>query len=239
MKKLLLFIFLAILTVNVAFADEKEPPHVMVFGTATTDVVPNEMNWSVQVQTKGMKLDAVAQEHDTNVQKVLSLLKDSKLPDKDIQTPHMQFGENWEYKNSRRYRDGYVATTVITFKLHDFSLYKKLWLGLADMPSVSVESVSFDNTNRIELQNSTRRKAIQAARQKATELAQAIGSEIAEPLFIEEEQMEIIRPMFNAAMNARAVAAPAGDEEGESLAPGTIPIKARVHASFRLVTSPK
>lgn len=239
MKKKFIGLFIVcFLFANLAFAQDKQPPpHVTVFGTATTEVVPDQMNWSVQIQTRGLKLATVAEEHDKTVQNILLLLKNSKLAKTNIQTSAMQFGENWEYRNNERLRNGYIATTSVSFKLNDFDLYKKLWLALADMPSVSVESVSFDHTKRIEYQNETRQKAIKAAKEKAAALAEAIGSEIGEPIFIEEEQDEIVRPMmFNNLRMAQAAAAP---EEGESVAPGTIPIKARVHASFRLLTNPK
>jgi hypothetical protein len=237
MKKFIASSIIGFCIASAALAEDKEPPHVTVFGTATTEVVPDQMLWSVRVQTRGLKLDAVAQEHDKNVQNVLLLLKNSKLAETNIQTAQMQFGENWEFRAGERFRNGYIATTSISFKLNDFDLYKKLWLGLAEMPSVSVESVNFDHTKRIEYQDETREKAIKAAKEKANALARAIGSEIGEPLFIEEEQDEIIRPMmFN---NLRMAAAGAAQEEGESVAPGTIPIKVRVHASFRLLTNPK
>ncbi|HZV35265.1 MAG TPA: SIMPL domain-containing protein [Verrucomicrobiae bacterium] len=228
-----------LMLIGTAFAQDKEaPPHVTVYGTATTEVVPDEMDWSVKIQTRGLNLSTVAQEHDKTVQNVLFLLKKSKLPDTNIQTAAMQFGENWEYRNNERLRNGYIATTYVTFKLHDFGQYKTLWFGFAEMPSVSVESVTFEHTKRIEYQNETRQKAIRAAKDKAFALAAAIGSEIGEPLFIEEEPTETIMPMnyFN---NTRLAAADAVSEQGESVAPGTIPIKARVHASFRLLTSQK
>jgi uncharacterized protein len=237
MKKLIAPFLFCLFIVSAALAEDKEPPHVTVFGTATTEVVPDQMNWSLRVQTRGLKLDAVAQEHDTNVQGVLALLKNSNLKETNIQTASMQFGENWEYKARERVRNGYIATTMVSFKLNDFDLYRKLWLGLAQMPSVSVESVNFDQTKRIEYQDETREKAIRVAKEKAGALARAIGSEIGEPLFIEEEQDEFVRPMmFN---NRMAAASAAPQDEGESMAPGTIPIKVRVHASFRLVTNPK
>lgn len=230
----------ALMLVGAAFAQDKEaPPHVTVYGTATTEVVPDQMNWAVRIQTRGLKLSTVAEEHDKSVQNVLFLLKNSKLAKTNIQTSAMQFGENWEYRNNERFRNGYIATTYVSFKLNDFDRYKTLWLALADMPSVSVDSVTFDHTKRIEYQNETRQKAIKAAKEKAVALAEAIGSEVGEPLFIEEEQSEIIRPVLNFAMMRNRTEAAAEPESDESLAPGTIPIKARVHASFRLLTNPK
>lgn len=221
-----------------AFADDLQPPHVTVYGTAVTEVTPDEMHWSVKVVNKGPALDSVAGEHARIVQSAMQLLKDTGVEAKTIQTSSMEFGQNWEYKNGDRVQNGYFASTMISFKLTDFGLYNKLWLGLAKLPSVSVENVAYDHTKRIDYQNETRRKAVLAAREKADDLARALGSAIGEPLLIEEQVVENNWAANSAMNNLRQVS----DEEAagaEGIAPGRIPIRTRVRASFRLITNQK
>ena len=92
-----------------------------------------------------------------------------------------------EYRSSSRVREGYVASTEISFKTTDLDLYVHLWLGLADMPVVSVQNVTYDHTKRIDFQNQTREKAILAAKEKATASAKTLGVEIGPPLLLEED----------------------------------------------------
>jgi uncharacterized protein YggE len=238
MKKLIASTIGCILMISAGFAQETQPPHVTVYGTATTEVAPDQMVWSLKIENHGLKLDVIAAEHPKIVQAVLSLLKDSKVDEKTIQTSRMEFGERWEYKFQERVRDGYFAMTSVSFKITNFELYKKLWLGLAELPSVTVEPVTFDHTKRIAYQNETRQHAIQAAKEKAAALAKAIGSEIGEPLFIEEETIESFWGGNMASNNLRTVETE-GTQSGDALAPGTIPIKTRVRASFRLISNPK
>lgn len=238
MKKLIASAVSCLLIISSGFAEETLPPHVTVYGTATTEVVPDQMVWSLKIENRGQKLDAVAGEHPKIVQAVLTLLKDSKVDEKTIQTSRMEFGEHWEYKFQERVHNGYFAMTSVSFKITDFELYKKLWLGLAELPSVTVEPVTFDHTKRIAYQNETRQHAIQAAKEKAAALARAIGSEIGEPLFIEEETVESFWGGNLAANNLRTVNSE-DQESGNGLARGTIPIKTRVRASFRLISNPK
>lgn len=238
MKKLIGIFMVCVCLAGVGRTEDNLPPHVTVTGTATKEVVPNQMLWSVRVQTRGLKLDEVAKEHSQTVQKVLTFVKSSHVAETNLQTSAMQFGENWNYTRSAgRVREGFIASTFISFKLNDFDMYQKLWLGLADMPSVSVDMVGFETTKRAAYQNETREKAIRTAKEKASALAKAIGSEIGEPLLIEEDQAEPmpVRPMMFAARNAQA----AGAESGEEVAPGTIEIKTSVRASFRLLTNQK
>src|SRR5262245_61715875 len=163
MRSNILLALLATLAVSAVFADEVPPPHITVFGTATTDVVPDEMIWSLRAENKGPALESLASEHMKVVQTALDFLKKSKVDEKTIQSSRMEFGENWEYRSSSRMREGYVASTEIVFKITNLELYKTLWLGLAKMSSISVQAVTYDHTKRIDYQNQTRQKAILAA----------------------------------------------------------------------------
>ena len=219
-------------------ADDKLPG-VTVYGTATVKVTPDLMVWNLTVYNRGLKLPAVAEQHATLVQQTLSFLKQRGIKDSELQTSQMEFGENWEYRNQSRVKEGYVAATRIPFRSADLAAYKPLWLGLAEISGVTVEGVSYDHSKRIDYQNETRRNAVLAAKEKAAALAKALGAEIAEPLRIEEDLS------VNEAWRAQDNRISAGnyiEERGtggadqESLAPGTIPIRTRVQVTFRLVS---
>jgi uncharacterized protein YggE len=238
MKNLIHSVMISALLALSVYAEENPIPRVTVYGTATTEVVPDQMVWSLRVENKGSALEAVASEHARSVQKVLEFLKEGKVDPKAIQTSRMQFSENWTYRSNSRVREGYVASTQISFKTRDLERYAQLWLGLADMPVVSVETVTYDHTKRIDFQNQTREKAIVAAKEKAAASARALGAEIGDPLLLEED----LSPSEGWEMNFRNsvlsnVAAVGGQDRGplEALAPGTIPIRIRVKAAFQLV----
>ncbi len=168
-------------------AVENELPGVTVFGTATTQVTPDQMVWHLLAYNRGSKLSSVAEQHIKLVQQVLSPLKEHGIEDSDLQTSQMEFGENWEYKGQSRVKEGYFASTRIVFRTSDLATYKPLWLVLAEMSGVTGERVNYDHSKRIAYQNETRQKAVLAAKEKAADLAKALGSEIAEPLRIEED----------------------------------------------------
>ncbi len=127
---------------GVLYADDIQLPHVTVFGTATTSVTPDTMVWSLTVKNIGSDLQKVAKQHNRLVESVLKFLKKKKKVDKqDIQTAMMEFGENWEYKNKTRIKEGYYSSTSISFKLKIFDKYKELWIGLSAKENVSVDNV--------------------------------------------------------------------------------------------------
>ena len=219
--------------------DNLQLPHVTVYGTATAEVIPDQMIWSLKAKNQGLVLENVAKEHMKIVKDLLRLLRDNKVNEKTIQTSRMEFGENWEYRSSTRVREGYFASTQISFKITDLDLYSKLWLEMAKMPAASVENVAFDHTKRIDYQNETRQRAILAAREKAVLMAKAVGAEIGEALLVEED-LSIETPWLVNSVNNNLRALPDGEPaRAEGVAPGTIPIRIRVRAAFRLLANPK
>lgn len=213
-------------------------PHVSVSGTATTEVVPDQMVWRLTVVSKGPKLPAVAEQQSKTVQRVLAFLKQTGIKDAEVQTSKMEFGENWEYRSGSQVREGYFASTTVAFLTSELDTYKPLWIGLADIPGVSVENVSYDHSKRIEYQNETRQKALLLAKEKASTLAKTLGSEIREPLSIEED-LSVSEGWqgVNGRMRNSVSAPDRGANANGDLALGKIPVTIRVKVSFRLVTA--
>jgi uncharacterized protein len=219
-----------------------ELPHITVYGTATTQVVPDQMLWSLTVRNQGSTLPTVAEQHATIVRQVRAFLRDAGIKEADVQMANMEFGENWEYRSSSRVMEGYFASTVVTFRTADLKAYKHLWIGLAGIPGVTVDRVAYDHSKRIGFQNETRRNALLKAKEKALDLAKTLGSEIGEPLLIEEdlwasEGWSASNPASNLVLNN--VANQNSDAAKTDVAPGRIPIRMRVKVSFRLITHSK
>jgi uncharacterized protein YggE len=229
------------LLVTVAEARAEEglaTPHITVNGTATLQVVPNQMLWQLNVRNVAPASEAAAEVHGAIVGKLMAFLKQSQIPAETIQTSRMQLGENWNYRMGDRIQDGYAASTDVQFKLTDFTKYVPLWMGLSAIQGVQIRDVLLDHSNRINYQNEARTKAVLAARDKARALAQTIGAQLGAPLVVEEDLSVTegyrVPPVLT---NTNVVVPQASpDRMDESpLAPGTIPVRARVKASFRLL----
>ena len=243
-KKILLLLGIIFLPSLDSLASESQP-HVTVYGTATTSVAIDEMNWRIRINHKNPSLEEVAKAHNSTVKEVLDFLIDNELPEHCIQTSGMEFGEYFvTSKLKGRIREGYQASSNINFKvamtstndndldrLNFTSKYKELWTRISRMENVSLNGITYDNSKRIKHQNETRKKALLAAKEKAETLAITLDSEIGKPLFIEEERFGYPRNNFNNvyATNEQAVI-------NDAFAPGQIPITVQIKASFSLVT---
>ncbi|MBM9616949.1 SIMPL domain-containing protein [Desulfobulbus rhabdoformis] len=236
MKTIFSAIVLVLLFSIPALATDIELPHIVVYGTSVLEITPDEMFWTLNVTNKASSVETVAKQHSEIVKSVIIFLGKASIDIDDIQTSRMQFGENWGYKNNSRVREGYFASTQVSFTLTAFDKYKKLWSGLANIKNVSIENVSYDHSQRIEFHSKTRGKALLAAKEKAITMANALNASIAEPLLIEEDLSFDKIPMNqNILIVNEASSRDEPHSLGGSFALGKIPIRARVKVAYRLI----
>ena len=244
--KILFRLFAAAILCGIATGqgDSLSTPHITVNGTAKKEVTPDLLLWSLEVKNTGLDLQKVAGAHAKKVTALLELLKANGIADKDVQTAQMQLAENQVYRRDEYVKEGYRADTQVSFKLEDIGKYKQLWFAVAGLSEVSVRDVSFDHSKRIELNKEVRKMALQAAKEKAAAMAEELGSKTGEPLAIEEDlsvsegwARYSLNNRYNNVMAQQAVAAPGSGENGELIAPGSIPITIRVRVTFRLLNA--
>ena len=181
----LIQLLLIFLPLSLCYA-EFDVPHVVVFGTAETEVVPDELQWNLSVKTLSGTVVEVSKNHSDDVSSVLAYLKESGLTTDNVKTSRMQLNENVVYRNNSRLKEGYFAFTSISFKTTEFHDYLNYWKQLANFNNLTINSVAFAISNRIAIQNETRIIAVKKAKEKAVSLAGALGAQVLEPLLIEE-----------------------------------------------------
>ena len=216
--------------------DERNVPHVTIYGTATIQVTPNQMMWFLVVRNVDPSSAGAAEAHGTIVAKLKAFLRQSQIAEETIQTSRMQLGESFKFTRNERVPDGYAASTDVRFTLDNFARYASIWTGLSEIPGVQIRNVSLDSSERIKYQNEARTKAVLAARDKAKAIAETLGMQAGLPLAVEEDisAVEAFRAVTtNTTVNSESMAAfPSGTDQ--SVAPGTIPVMVRVKAVFSL-----
>ncbi|MBK8476381.1 MAG: SIMPL domain-containing protein [Opitutaceae bacterium] len=218
-------------------AADADLPHVAVYGTATTQVQPDLLRWRLSVDRVGAEVAEVADAHAADVAAVLDFLKQQGIPAKEIQTAHMQLSEHREFRNQSWIKEGYEASTAVSFTSKDLGQYRTLWLGLSRLKGMSVKAAVWDSSRRIPVQNETREEALKAAKEKATNMAATLGMKLAEPLAIVEIPVQSDSSSTHGVYGNRLnVESRDDDDEGDSMvAPGSIEVRIRVYVTFRIV----
>lgn len=237
MTRIIIITSILIFAVIPALSENNEIPYVLVNGTATIQVTPDLMIWQIKITTQDDVLEKAAKQNATTTKRIIQLLLDSGVAEKDMQTANVTFQENWEYKNNSRIKNGFLAITLIEFKLTDLQKYEELYIQLSKHSAVSIDYTQFDYSKRIDSQNEARQKAVLAAKEKAESLAKTLGSTIAEPLSIVEDLWTQEYRGRELTSNTLTIQGTGNDEISGSLAIGKISIQARVKVSFKLTSA--
>lgn len=232
MKSIAALCFLLCLLTS-AIASESSVPHVTARGTAVTRAQPDLLRWRISLSNQGPDIAAISDAHATAAAALLRLLAEKGIRQDETQTSGMRLSEHREYRANSWLKDGYIAATDVAFTQRKLSDYRDLWIQLAKIGGVSVDSVTWDLSNRIQIQDSTRIDALKAARAKAEAMAGVLGAKTAEPIEIIEEEAELPWANRNVTNTAAEIAGEGNSDD--VLAPGMVNVRIAVRVSFRLI----
>ncbi|NND87664.1 MAG: SIMPL domain-containing protein [Flavobacteriaceae bacterium] len=226
MKKLCLLVCTLItLSMN---AQESAPYTVDVTGEGIVNVVPDQVTITVSVENTGRNAAEVKQDNDATVTEVLRFLKQQNVDAKDIQTKYIRLYKNYEY-NSKTYN--FVANNSIAIKLRDLSSYETIMNGLLTTGINRIDGISFEASNRKQLEQEARMKAVQNAKTKAEQYASVLDQSIGKAISISEFGTSSPQPP----MYKRTMAMDAMSNSGqETMAPGELEIVVKIQISFLL-----
>jgi uncharacterized protein YggE len=204
-------------------------PNIAVQGYAVKEASPDIVEWSLLLRSEGKETNTLASVHAKKLQNLLSYLKKEGIESEKIQTQQMQFSENWNYENGKRFKQGYFASSSVNFESHMKS-YSTLWKGLAGLESVSVNGSHFSIVNKLSLQKEARVLALMAAKEKAVLMAGALDMKVGKPLVIEDQTytVDARHPQMEMMRSAKF------EDSSPIVAPGKIDVSAQVGVVFEI-----
>lgn len=226
------FLVLAVMGTSFFNSVQADPPvrKVTVVGTAVIKVVPDEMNWTVQVSVNDATLAAAKVRHDVSLDAALKLIKGLGDAVKDLQTGGIRFDKNTYYGNDEEARKHpFSCSTQFTFTLTDFNKYGAIADALAKLDGLQVQSVDYASSQEETTRRDALKKALLNAHDIASDLATTAGCYIDKPLEISEGEPEV-RPMFATKM----AFSPPGAASTPSAVAGQLEISASVTATYDL-----
>ncbi len=226
MKTLHTLLILAICTTMTAQPTNQNT--VDVTGEGVVKVVPDEVTIRVRVENTGKDPKALKETNDNVVNEVLSFLKRSGIPDKDVSTEYVRLSKNYEY-NTKTYN--YAANQSISVMLRDLSRYETIMNGLMESGINRIDGVAFSSSQKSALESEARKKAVANAKMKAEEYASVLNQTIGKAVSISEfRQQYTPGPMYRSAMAMESD----GGAAKQTLAPGEMEIRTTVNVSFIL-----
>jgi uncharacterized protein YggE len=218
------------------------PSLITVSGQAEVRVRPDEVVFTMGVDSVDKDMLTAKNRTDDAVRQVLSIAKANNIKPEDSQTSYISVQPKYntddlpyeQQRTTKREFLGYEVSKTIAVTLKDISRFDSLLSDVLKAGVTRLSNVAFRDSKIRQHKDEARAMAIKAAQEKAKLLASQIGQQIGPAYSITESGVVPYSPA-NVSQNRTLDAFIGGAAETESaIAPGTISVSAQVTVSFRL-----
>jgi len=168
-------------------APPRDARKVTVTGAAVIKIVPDEMNWTVNVSISDATLAAAKARHDASLTSTLNYLRSLGASVKNLQTGGIRFDKNQFYNDDAEARKNpFSCSTQVTFTLSDFEKYGAICDAMVKYDGVQVQTITYTTSKQEATKAEALKQALLNAREKASALATTANCGLGEPLQIQE-----------------------------------------------------
>jgi uncharacterized protein YggE len=245
MTRKILLALVIVLTASSALAQNVvDRPLITVSGQAEMRVPPDEVVFTLEVESVDKDVLAAKKKTDESVKQVFALARDNKVNTDDVQTSYISVEPKYntddlEYGEERRITKriflGYEVSKTIAIRLKDISRFDPLLSDVLKAGVTKVSNVEFRDSQIRKHRDQARAMAIRAAKEKANLLAREIGQTIGPAYSITEGTANRYPSQAMMQNSTSVISGELSSGESESaIAPGLISVTAQVTVSFEL-----
>jgi uncharacterized protein YggE len=243
-KTILLLLTLTLSATSVFAQSEVDRPLITVSGQAELRVPPDEIVFTLSVESVDKEMLAAKKKTDDSVREVLSIARKNNVRDEDVQTSYISVEPKYniddlDYEQRRGVKRefvGYQVSKTISVRLRDIAKFDGLLSDVLKAGVTRVRNVEFRDSQLRKHRDQARTMAIKAAQEKAKMLASDIGQSIG-PAYSITETPVASYGRANVTQNVMSTisGSPSDGESESAIAPGSISVTAQVTVSFRLL----
>jgi uncharacterized protein YggE len=227
--------FLLVLLANpqAVCADNWEVPHIQVSGIGTVETQPQLLRWQIEIKNEGSDITELAKLHNYDVSRALKKISELGVLDKKVQTNRPRLSERYIRKNNNSVKDGFIASTQISFELLDLEKYHEVWLVLSSIDGLRIHDSSWgiEVSHQHKLNEEARILALNNAKEKASQLADELNMELLHPLKITDTNYATpYRGMEQMRFSSDAMVS----NVKSSHAAGTLSVNASINVTFEM-----
>lgn len=221
-----------------AYAADPSTPaaneHVIsVSGTGKVTVKPDVADVSLGVQIQRTTAKAARDDAAQTMTAIINALHGLGIDDTNIQTSMISVSPTYDYNSSTQRVTGYMVTNEVSVHLTDLTKLSDVLDQSVAAGATNVDGVSFDVSNRTDLENQARAAAVKDARSHADALASAAGVTITGVQSISETTYSSPWPIYGVgATDSSKGGAPAAPAVPTPVQPGTQDITITVSVTY-------
>ncbi len=190
-------------------------------GEGKVTVVPNTAQISLGFTANASTVSDVQNQANQTINKISADVKKLGVEDKDIQTSSYNLRPNIDYQFANQRITGYAIDVNLSIQARDFSKINQIIDTATADGANQVGGLTFtlDDATQQKLTSQARKIAIDQAKQKAAEIAGEAGINLGRIIDVQENQPNIIRPMYAAGVaktDTTTAPAPTQVEPGSS-----------------------
>lgn len=221
-------------------------PTIKVSGEAVVNVKPDKIVIRFGIETWDANIANAKEKNNEILKKTIGITRELGVPDKDMQTDHLSIEPRWKDQYRNEGFVGYFVRNSIVVTVSDIAKVEDLVTKALQAGVNYIHGVDYETTELKKYRDQARELALKAAAEKAEKMAAALGQAIGPPLQIHENHAGLYGGYGSSwggwshgraqAMSQNVVQnAPGGSgEASETLAPGTLAIRANVGVLFEL-----
>ena len=187
MKNLALISVFVFITFQIISAQQfDDRPKIMVNGEAVVKVEPDQIIITFGVETWDNDIMIAKQKNNDIMKKAMTVIKDFKIPDADVQTDYLSVEPRYDDNFDKRNFIGYFIRNTFVVTLSDPEKVEDLVTSVLQSGVNYIHGISFQTTQFKKYREQARDLALNAAKEKAEKMAGSLGQSIGEPLQINE-----------------------------------------------------
>lgn len=229
-KTILAIAFLVLCLATQIRADDKIlPPAITVSSTGEVKVPPTEAVVSITIEQRNTSVQALHQQTDSTVAKIITYLESQQISSQDIQTTHIAITPFYTQLSDgagSTIVDYYMGQKSMTFVLKQLNNYDTVMTGLYNLGLNRVDSITYRVTNDWENKLEAKKRAVENAKEVATTIANTLEVSLGNVYSVSDYSYS--EPVFIPG----AIAADLNASSGPSVAGGQVTFSANVNAVF-------
>jgi len=239
MKTMYFLVFALVLIVVFVLGCKKEASQqstISVFGTGTVSVQPDIIQMNITLSNVAQTTKEAQEEVSKMVKQALSILKEAKIEDKNINTASLNFNSEYEYTTKRTLL-GQRAQQTITFSIENITndVEKSSWIidQLIQINGIELNQVNYSVKNTTEYYVRSRELAYQKALEKANQYAELSNNKVIKVISISDQGTQQVSPMSNRFSNRLVDEMSAAGGDGSTVLPiGELEISTNILVQF-------
>ncbi len=228
-KSMLIVLILCSVSAIAQEAPVKPVKKISVSGSATMEVVPDEIY--VQINLKEYKDGSRKVDLNQLEAELVAAVKKLKIPEENLRVQNVS-GYNWNWK--KRKAEEFLATKSFQLKVSDLKLINDLVEKLDAEGVNSMNVMSYDHSKVEEYRKTLKIEAMKAAKTKATYLLEAVGEKLGGVLEVVEGSANVAYPMNRSLHSNVAFESTMNDDYQSDLEFQKIKLKAEVQVVFEI-----